>query len=161
MTAIQQCDLYSTYKPILGLTMKGFYISTEQTKFNFDLIYQFISTSYWAKNIPVTTMQAAIKNAFCFGIFDDCNTQVGFARVITDKATFAYLADVFVIESQRGKGLSKWLIDTIVNHEELQGLRRIMLATKDAHGLYAQYGFKPIDNDQSIMQIWQPDVYLQ
>ncbi|SHO54601.1 acetyltransferase [Vibrio quintilis] len=104
-------------------------------------------------------MQKAIANSLCFGVYKDSGEQVGFARMITDKATFAYLSDVFISETHRGAGLSKWLIHEIVSHPELQGLRRIVLATSDAHGLYEQYGFKPIANPEIFMQIWQPDVY--
>ncbi|MFA0677846.1 GNAT family N-acetyltransferase, partial [Vibrio sp. 10N.222.51.A6] len=97
--------------------------------------------------------------SFCFGVFESSGSQVGFARLITDKATFAYLADVFILESHRGIGLSKWLVKTVVEHPDLQGLRRMVLATRDAHGLYSQYGFKPIENPEILMQIWHPNIY--
>ncbi|EJC1211831.1 GNAT family N-acetyltransferase [Vibrio parahaemolyticus] len=139
--------------------MQGFEISTDINRLNFEVIHDFISRSYWAAGIPKETLEKAISNSFCFGIYDSIGHQVGFARLITDKATFAYLADVFIIESQRGKGLSKWLVETIVSHPELQGLRRMVLATSDAHGLYAQYGFKPIENPDILMQIWRPNIY--
>ena len=141
--------------------MKGFIISTDNSLIDFELVYSFISQSYWAKGIPVETMKKAIDNALCFGVYSTEGKQVGFARMITDKATFAYLADVFILESFRGLGLSKFLVENIVSHPELQGLRRIMLATKDAHGLYKQYGFKEIEYPEVLMQIWQPDVYNQ
>ncbi|MBW3696700.1 N-acetyltransferase [Vibrio sp. T187] len=141
--------------------MRGYRISTEQSDFDFETIYRFIANSYWAKGIPRNTLHKAITHSFCFGVLDAGGNQVGFARVITDKATFAYLADVFVLDEHRGKGLSKWLIKTIVEHPDLQGLRRMMLATKDAHGLYEQYGFRDIEFPEMLMQIWQPDVYQQ
>ncbi|MGQ8367201.1 GNAT family N-acetyltransferase [Glaciecola sp. 1036] len=141
--------------------MQGYKISTQQNDFDFEFVYQFISQSYWAKNIPRETLQTAIENSLCFGLFENTGKQIGFARLITDKATFAYLADVFVIEEYRGLGLSKWLIQTIVSHPELQGLRRIMLATRDAHGLYARFGFKAIENPEMLMQIWHPNIYNQ
>ncbi|AYO04191.1 GNAT family N-acetyltransferase [Vibrio parahaemolyticus] len=141
--------------------VQGFEISTDINRLNFEVIHDFISRSYWAAGIPKATLEKTISNSFCFGIYDSIGHQVGFARLITDKATFAYLADVFIIESQRGKGLSKWLVETIVSHPELQGLRRIVLATSDAHGLYAQYGFKPIENPDILMQIWQPNIYRE
>ncbi|EIA3114545.1 TPA: GNAT family N-acetyltransferase [Vibrio cholerae] len=141
--------------------MQGFEISTDNNRLNFEVIYEFISQSYWAADIPKATLEKAISNSFCFGVYDAIGRQVGFARLITDKATFAYLADVFIIESQRGKGLSKRLVETIVTHPELQGLRRMVLATKDAHGLYAQYGFKPVENPEILMQIWQPNIYRE
>ncbi|GAD79186.1 GNAT family N-acetyltransferase [Vibrio ezurae] len=139
--------------------MQGFRISTDNDELDFDVIYHFISESYWAKGVPKHTLLKALSNSFCFGLFDNSGAQVGFARLITDKATFAYLADVFVLESHRGQGLSKWLVQTILEHPDLQGLRRIMLATKDAHGLYCQYGFEAIVNPEMLMQIWHPDVY--
>lgn len=141
--------------------MKGFIISTDNSLIDFELVYSFISQSYWAKGIPVETMKKAIDNALCFGVYSTEGNQVGFARMITDKATFAYLADVFILENFRGLGLSKFLVENIVSHPDLQGLRRIMLATKDAHGLYKQYGFKEIEYPEVLMQIWQPDVYNQ
>ncbi|GAD88756.1 putative acetyltransferase [Vibrio halioticoli NBRC 102217] len=139
--------------------MQGFRISTDNDELDFNVIYHFISESYWAKDMPKHTLLKALSNSFCFGLFENSGVQVGFARLITDKATFAYLADVFVLESHRGQGLSKWLLQTILEHPDLQGLRRIMLATKDAHSLYSQYGFEEIENPEMLMQIWHPDVY--
>lgn len=98
----------------------------------------------------------------CFGLYDtSLNIQIGFARVITDQATFAYLCDVYVEDSYRGKGLSKWLMSCIQSHQSLQGLRRFMLATKDAHGLYKQFGFKVSNNPDRLMEIVNPDIYKQ
>lgn len=139
--------------------MDGYRISTDINEMDFDVIYQFISTSYWAQGIPKTTMRKAIENAFCFAIFDSDNNQIGFARLITDRATFAYLADVFIVEAHRNKGLSKQLVSEIIDHPELQGLRRIMLATRDAHGLYQQFGFEAINAPEMLMQIHRPNVY--
>lgn len=126
---------------------------------NLSVIHQYISRSYWAKDIPFSTMKKAVENSLCFGVFSNTGEQVGFARVITDKATFAYLADVFILENHRGKGLSKWLMDNIIEHPELQGLRRMVLATRDAHGLYNQYGFVPLQSPSTFMELHQPDVY--
>ncbi|WP_338365926.1 GNAT family N-acetyltransferase [uncultured Pseudoalteromonas sp.] len=134
-------------------------ISTDKNKLNFKVIYHFIANSYWAKGIPKSVMQKAIDNSMCFGVYSAQNEQVGFARVVTDNATFAYLADVFIIPDLQGNGLSKLLVKTIVEHPDLQGLRRFLLATADAHGLYAQYGFKPIDNPAQLMQINPANVY--
>ncbi|MFB9137604.1 GNAT family N-acetyltransferase [Vibrio sp. AK197] len=139
--------------------MQGFRISTDRNELDFDVIYQFISQSYWAKGIPKSTMQKALDHSLCFGVFNAEQQQVGFARLITDYATFAYLSDVFIVEQYRGCGLSKFLIETVVSHPDVQGLRRMMLATSDAHGLYAQYGFKPIEQAQTFMQVWQPNIY--
>ncbi|MCG9552575.1 GNAT family N-acetyltransferase [Vibrio sp. Isolate31] len=141
--------------------MQGYKISTDKSYLDLEVIYGFISESYWACGIPKHILEKAISNSFCFGVYDNHDSQVGFARLITDKATFAYLADVFVLENHRGRGLSKWLLENIVSHRDLQGLRRMVLATRDAHGLYAQYGFQPIENPEILMQIWHPDVYRE
>lgn len=139
--------------------LDGYTISTEHADLDFKVIYPFISNSYWAKGISRTELYKAIVNSFCFGVYTKSGEQVGFARVITDKATFAYLADVFIVEAHRGKGLSRLLIESIVSHPDLQGLRRMMLTTNDAHSLYAQYGFIAIEEPEKMMQIWQPNVY--
>ena len=143
--------------------MKGYRISCQLDEMDFDVIYGFISNSYWAKGMPAETLQKALLNSLCFAVLNQHNQTVAFARVITDKATFAYLADVFVLESERGKGLSKLLVEYIVNHEDLQGLRRFMLATFDAHSLYEKFGFNAVDETElkSLMQIRDPDVYLR
>lgn len=133
-------------------------ISTDKSKLDIHVIHDFISQTYWASGIPLATMQKAIEGAMCFGVFHG-EQQVGFARVITDKATFAYLADVFIIESHRGKGLSKWLVEIIVGHPDLQGLRRFLLATRDAHGLYRQFGFTVPESAENLMHIYNPGVY--
>lgn len=135
---------------------KGFQISTDQSLLDFDVIYNYLDKdSYWSHGIPAKKLQKAIGNSLCFGIYRQ-NQQVGFARVVTDKATFAYLCDVFVLPDFRGAGLSKWLIQTIVEHPELQGLRRWSLATADAHGLYSQFGFIPITRPDRWMEIFAP-----
>ncbi|TMP35819.1 GNAT family N-acetyltransferase [Pseudoalteromonas rubra] len=139
--------------------MSAYTISTDPTRLNFDVIYDFISDSYWAKNIPRDVMARAIDNSLCFGAYSEAGEQVGFARLITDKATFAYLADVFILEQHRGQGVSKMLVEAVMKHPELQCLRRMMLATKDAHGLYAQFGFETPDDPSILMQICQPDIY--
>ena len=107
----------------------------------------------------MAVLQKAIEHSSCFSVLTESNQQVGFARLITDKATFAYLADVFVVDEYRGKGLSKWLINSIVNHKDVIGLRRMMLATSDAHKLYAQFGFLPVTNPEILMQIWRSTIY--
>ena len=134
-------------------------VSSDPNDLDFEVIYGFISQSYWAKGIPRETLQKAIDNSLVFGVYTEVGQQVGFARLSTDRATFAYLADVFIVESYRGKGLSKLLMKHIITHPDLQGLRRLMLATSDAHGLYAGFGFKPIENPDILMQIWQPNIY--
>ena len=139
--------------------MVGYKISTNKDELDIDAIHDFISRSYWAEGIPKETLAKAIKNSLCFGIFTSSGSQVGFARMITDSATFAYLADVYVLEGHRGKGLSKWLMKEILAHPDLQGLRRINLATRDAHSLYEKFGFKPLSSPQKVMEIIRPDVY--
>ena len=143
-----------------------FIISTDKSKLNIQFIHNYLSNeSYWAKNIPVNTVKKSINGSCCFGLYINENknvlaaTQIGFARVVTDYATFGYLADVFIIEKFRGKGLAKWLMKVIMNHPDLQGLRRWMLATKDAHALYAKFGFLALDKPERIMGFKPFDEY--
>ena len=141
--------------------MKGIKVTTDPDDLDIELVHSFVSNSYWAKGIPLQTLQKSIANSLVFGVYNESNEQVGFARVITDRATFAYLGDVFVIESYRGKGVSKLLMEAVCSHSDLQGLRRFMLATSDAHGLYSQFGFQSVENPDILMQIWQPGIYEQ
>jgi len=135
-----------------------FMITTDKEKFDVDLIHSFLTNSYWAEGISREIVRRSIDGALCFGVFEN-NKQIGFARMITDKATFAYLADVFIMEEYRGRGLSKWLMQIIMSHPDLQGLRRMMLATRDAHELYKKFGFTPLNNVDRWMQLHDPDVY--
>lgn len=122
----------------------GFEISTDKTRLQFDTIQRFLAEeSYWAANRTPEQTLKAIENSICFGLYND-DRQIGFARVVSDLATFAYLGDVFLVPEFRGCGLSKWLMEAVVDHPDLQGLRRWILATRDAHGLYEQYGFGPL-----------------
>ena len=141
--------------------MKGYWISTDINDFDLDVIHSFLTKSYWSPGIPKETLRKGISNSLSFAVLTDAGQQVGFARMITDKATYAYLADVFILDSARGKGLGKWLIQTIKEHPDLQGLRRVVLITKDAHGLYEKYGFKPLAHPERMMEIVQPDIYLR
>ncbi len=124
-----------------------------------DLIHGFISQSYWAKGIALETQQRALENSLCVGVLSADGEQIAFARLITDKATFAYLADVFVIEAYRGHGVGQRMMTEMLALPELQGLRRIMLATRDAHDLYSKFGFTPLNDPDIMMEIWTPDVY--
>lgn len=133
-------------------------ICTDRDRLDVCAIHAFLTQSYWAPGVPFAIVERSILNSLCFGLYHDTK-QVGFARVITDKATFAYLADVYVLEPHRGKGLAKWLVETILGHEDLKGLRRFMLATKDAHGLYKQFGFKELANPSRMMETLKPDAY--
>jgi GNAT superfamily N-acetyltransferase len=133
-------------------------VSTEAARFDVELIHQYLCDTYWARNMPRKVLEKAIRHSLCFAVFT-AGGQVAFARVITDLATFAYLSDVFVVPEHRGRGVSKLLMRAILEHPELQGLRRFVLATKDAHGLYAQFGFKPLSDPGDFMTIHNPDVY--
>ena len=139
--------------------MIGYTISTDSTRMDLDLIHNVLSQSYWARNIPKETVAHSIANSLCFGVYGEKAGQVAFARAVTDSATFAYIGDVFVVEGHRGKGIGKWLMQYVKEHTQLQGLRRILLATRDAHGLYAQLGFKPLADPDIFMELWNPDVY--
>jgi N-acetylglutamate synthase-like GNAT family acetyltransferase len=141
-------------------TKDDFIVTTDKNRIDVTYVHWFLSHSYWAEGIPVETVQRSIDGSMCFSVIY-LNHQVGFARMITDKATFGYLADVFIDENFRGRGLSKWLIEVILNHPDLQGLRRLMLATRDAHGLYAQFGFSALTNTDRWMHIHNPGVYKQ
>lgn len=135
---------------------KGFLISTDKTLLDIKVIHQFLDeVSYWGKGISLETVQTSIQNSMCFGVYLNLK-QIGFARVITDEATFGYLCDVFNLADYRKSGLSKWLIQTIRNYPKLKNLRRLVLATADAQGLYQQFGFSQIKNHDRWMEIFQP-----
>ena len=135
-------------------------ITTDPERLDLDAIHAFLSRSFWAEGIPKETVARAIANSLCFGLFDG-RSQVGFARVITDRATFAYLCDVYILESHRGRGLGKWLIETVMRHPDLQGLRRFQLVTRDAHGLYARHGFASPENPERHMEIFRHGMYMR
>ena len=135
-----------------------FAISTDPARLDLDVIHRFLTNCYWAKGIPRDLVAHSIEHSLCFGIYDG-KAQVGFARVISDFATIAYLGDVFVLESHRGRGLSKWMMACIMQHPALQGLRRWILLTRDAHGLYSQFGFTPLKSPDRYMELHRPDVY--
>lgn len=141
-------------------TQGEFTLSTDRGRMDAAVIHGFLARSYWARDIPLAIVKKAIEHSLCFGVFEG-NSQVGFARVITDYATFAYLGDVFVLEEYRGRGLSKWLMERIMAHPDLQGLRRWNLATRDAHSLYARHGFAALAQPQSYMEITDMAVYLK
>jgi GNAT superfamily N-acetyltransferase len=134
-------------------------LSDDQSKLQIESVHQFLSQeSYWAKNIPIEIVKESIRGSVCFGIYLN-TSQIGFARVITDGATFGYLADVFVLEAHRGKGLSKALMSFILHYPAFTKLRRFMLATKDAHGLYSQFGFSPLASPERFMEIKSFETY--
>jgi GNAT superfamily N-acetyltransferase len=136
----------------------GFTVSTEKDRLDRGVIHEFLRDSYWAKGIPRALVDRSIENSLCFGLYDG-EALVGFTRVITDKATFAYLSDVFVLESHRGRGLATWFMEVVMTHPDLQGIRRWMLATADAHGLYRKVGFTPLSKPERIMEKLRPDPY--
>ena len=136
---------------MLHWTRDGFELSTDPARMDLDTVHGFITQSYWGQGRSRETMRLAMANAICFGIFRD-GLQVAFARVVTDRAVFAYLADVFVAPAWRGQGLSKWLLEAVEAHPELKGIKRFLLATKDAQGLYAKYGFTVIAEPKVYME---------
>ena len=141
------------------LRVVGYEISTDQDRLDVDVVFRFLSEdSYWSPGIPRDVVERSINNSLCFGVYHG-EAQVGFARIVTDKATFALVADVFIVEAHRGKGLSKWLLHEVMEHPDLQGLRRLLLLTSDAHSLYAQFGFTEIGNPWRFMEVLHPDVY--
>lgn len=143
------------------MSLPGDYtISTDKAKLDLQVIHQFLAGSYWAKDIPIEIVNRAIENSLCFGMFHK-DAQIGFARIISDHSTFAYLADVFILEAHRGKGLSKILMKEVFAHPQLQYLRRICLVTRDAHKLYEQFGFSPLKKPELWMEIKKDDTYTK
>jgi GNAT superfamily N-acetyltransferase len=137
---------------------ENYRISTDPSLLDLDAIHAYLARSYWAEGIPKEMVARAIAGSLCFGLFDGTR-QVGFARVISDRATFAYLCDVYVLEEHRGRGLATWLMEAVISHPHLQGLRRFVLATRDAHGLYAKLGFTPLARAHIFMEIARPGLY--
>ncbi len=151
----------------------GFVISTDRARLDLDVIHGFLTNCYWAKGIPREVVERSLQHSLCFGIYHEVGEkspllakparsgapQVGFARVISDFATIAYLGDVFVLQSHRGRGLSKWMMECIMSHPRLQGLRRWILLTRDAHGLYENFGFTPLKAPERYMELHRADIY--
>ena len=150
-----------------------FLISTDPRRLDLDAIHQFLTNSYWAKGIPREVVARSIEHSLCFGIYDEGRArlprparerragapQVGFARVVSDFATIAYLGDVFVLDAYRGRGLGRWMMESIVDHPRLEGLRRWILVTRDAHGLYSKFGFRAVKAPESYMERHRADIY--
>jgi GNAT superfamily N-acetyltransferase len=137
-----------------------FLLSTDPDLLDLDVIHSFLTASYWAKGIPREVVASSIRNSLCFAVYKEAQ-QVGFARAISDFSTYAYLADVFVLDAYRGHGLGKWMMEAIMRHPQLQGLRRWTLATRDAHPLYAQFGFTPLKKPGNFMELHNPNVYQE
>jgi GNAT superfamily N-acetyltransferase len=136
----------------------GFVVTTDPARINVDAVHAYLTRSYWANGIPREIVERSIAGSLCFGLFDG-GEQIGFARVITDGATFAYLADVYVLESYRGRGLGTWLMALVVAHPKLQGLRRFMLVTRNAQWLYSKYGFTTVKVPERYMELLNPHIY--
>jgi GNAT superfamily N-acetyltransferase len=136
-------------------TRGDYVISTDPARLNLTAIHAYLARSYWATNRPIDVVARSLQHSLCFGVYHGVE-QIGLARVITDYATFAYLCDVYILETHQGQGLGKWLISVVTGYPPLQGLRRWSLATRDAHGLYAQYGFSPLSNADRWMEIFTP-----
>ncbi len=134
----------------------GWEVSTDPARLDLDLVHAVLRDSYWAQGIPRDTLERAIANSLNFGLYAPDGAQAGFARVVTDRATYAYLADIFVVEGHRGRGLGVWLVRSVLEHPELQGLRRVALATADAHGLYRRFGFDAASRPEIHMVIERP-----
>lgn len=134
--------------------MKDYSISTDKNKLDLQVIHDFLSNrSYWAKGRSFDTVKRSVDNSLCFGMYDDADKLIGFARVVSDFAVFAYIMDVFILEDHRNKGLGKKLMDYIMKYPDLQGLQRIMLATSDAHALYEKYGFRMTESAGKLMEV--------
>ena len=136
----------------------GFTVSTDRQKLDRDAIHRFLAGSYWARGIPREVVDRSIENSICFGLYAE-EKMIGFARVISDAATFGYLSDVFVLPSHRGRGLATWFMEVVMGHPDFRGIRRWMLATADAHGLYRKVGFTQLSKPERIMEKLLPDAY--
>ena len=148
-----------TLEEVVEYRRGEFVISTSRERLNLDVVHRFLTNCYWAKGVPRDVVVRSIEHALCFGIYDGEGMQVGFARVISDFATIAYVGDVFVLETHRGRGLGKWLMQCITEHPALRNLRRWILTTRDAHGLYSQFGFTPVKAPERFMELHRPKIY--
>jgi GNAT superfamily N-acetyltransferase len=138
----------------------GYELSADPSRLDVDAIHAYLCRSYWSARIPRATVERAVRNSLCIGAYESATgAQVGFARVVTDHATFAYVCDVFVLEGHRGRGLSKAMMRVVTTHPSVSAARRVMLATRDAHGLYRRFGFLESPADSTLMQIVRPDIY--
>jgi GNAT superfamily N-acetyltransferase len=141
---------------------ENFLISDDSSKIDLDAVHAYLTRSYWAEGIPREVVRRAVENSLCFGVYQldgERNRQIGFARAITDRATYAYLADVYILETHRGQGLARWLMECLLGHPDLLGLRRWGLVTRDAHGLYQRYGFRPLADPSRHLELHDPEIY--
>ncbi|MFZ2959414.1 MAG: GNAT family N-acetyltransferase [Candidatus Ozemobacteraceae bacterium] len=148
-----------TGKGPFEVALDGFEISTDPFRLDTKAIHAYLSRAHWSRGIPLQVVATSLERSLCFGLYDASGSQVGLARVITDYATFAYLCDVYTLEGHRGKGLGKWLMECVMQHPDLRGVRRFMLVTPDAHGLYRKNGFEQIRHPENYMEIHRPDIY--
>jgi GNAT superfamily N-acetyltransferase len=137
----------------------GYELATDPARLDVDAVHAFLTRSYWSPGIPRDVVERALNHSLCIGAYAPDGAQVGLARVVTDYATFAYLCDVYVLEEHRGRGLSKAMMRVVMSHPALVGARRAMLATRDAHGLYRQFGFEDVPDNGLLMQVLRPDIY--
>jgi N-acetylglutamate synthase-like GNAT family acetyltransferase len=137
----------------------NYLVTTDPARLDLDAVHGFLAGAYWSLGIPRELLARAIANSLCFHLLEDGSRQVGFARVCTDGATFAYLMDVYVLPERRGRGLGHWLVECVMAHPSLAGLRRFVLITKDAHWLYLPFGFAPLAHPERYLEIWRPDAY--
>lgn len=144
----------------MNIEYSGYEISADKSRLQLETIHSFLKDAYWCRGVPKETVAAAVDGSVCFGVYKS-SEQVGFARVVTDRATFGWLCDVVIAEEHRGKGLSKELMKAVLSHPALQGLRRLCLSTKDAHNLYRQFGFQVTETPQNWMEIKDNDIYLR
>jgi len=142
-------------------TRGAYVVTTDPARLDLAAVHAFLVTAYWCEGIPREVLARAIANSLCFSLLEEGRRQVGLARVCTDSATFAYLMDVYVLPELRGQALGRWLIECVIDHPRLAGLRRFSLITRDAHGLYAQFGFRPLAHPNRHMEIVKPDLYRQ
>lgn len=143
----------------MEINQPPFTITTDKSRIDLGEVHRFLSTeTYWAKNIPLEIVQRSVDHSLCFSLFYE-SRQIGFARIITDKATFAYMSDVYILKDFRGKGLSKWLVQEMMSHPDLQGIRRFVLVTYDAQSLYEQFGFRKVAHPERYMEIIKDKIY--
>ncbi len=144
--------------PLREFRRDAFTITTDRKRLNFDFVYNFLATAPWCNGISRDRVEKAIQNSFCFGVYEG-DQQVGFARVITDFATFSYVCDFFISESHRGRGLAKWLISTVLECPDIAALQRTCIVTAEAHGLYRQMGFMGVQRPDAYLEVLKKDAY--
>lgn len=152
--------MIATAERVYEVRQGAYAVSTDPARLDLDVIHGYLSRSYWAEGIPGQVVARSLEHSLNFGLYE-WERQIGFARVIGDRATYAYLADVFVLESRRGRGLGLLLMEAVLTHPDLQGLRRFGLVTRDAHGLYEKFGFRPLSQPERHMEIVRADAYRQ